>query len=97
VIRISRLRFHPDSPAEVAKGIFSSADALNLRKHFRYFDRDIYDDHVPLNRIARPTIDLIDFDYVYWHTADDTIDSSVGEPAENRCSHPHYLKQALAK
>ena len=44
-------------------------------RDFTYFDRDIYDDHVPLGHIARvPTIDLIDFNYPPWHTADDTLD-----------------------
>jgi hypothetical protein len=29
---------------------------------------------VPLNRIGIPTLDIIDFDYPWWHTADDTMD-----------------------
>jgi Zn-dependent M28 family amino/carboxypeptidase len=64
----------PDSPAELARGIFASAEALNVRKNFTYFDRDITDDHTPLNEIGIPTSDLIDFDYPPWHTPDDTID-----------------------
>ena len=31
----------PDSPAEMARDIFASAEALNVRKYFTYFDRDI--------------------------------------------------------
>ncbi|MHA3773959.1 M28 family peptidase [Verrucomicrobiota bacterium sgz303538] len=65
----------PDSPAEVARDLLASADALGLRQNFRFFERSILDDHEPLNNIAHiPTIDLIDFDYLYWHTADDTLD-----------------------
>jgi Zn-dependent M28 family amino/carboxypeptidase len=64
----------PDSPAEMASGIFAAADALKLRKYFTYFDRDIMDDHTPLNEAGIPTIDLIDFDYAPWHTPNDTID-----------------------
>lgn len=64
----------PDSPAELAKGILEASTALNVRENFSYFDRNIYDDHVPLIIAGIPTIDLIDFDYVYWHTADDTLD-----------------------
>ena len=64
----------PDSPPELARDIFASADALNVRKHFTYFDRDITDDHTPLNEIGIPVIDLIDFDYPPWHTPEDTID-----------------------
>lgn len=64
----------PDSPAEVAKSLLASADALGLRQHFSFYDRSIWDDHVPLNQAGIPTIDVIDFDYLYWHTADDTLD-----------------------
>ena len=69
----------PDSPAELARDIFASADALKLRKHFTYFDRDITDDHTPLNGIDIPVIDLIDFDYPPWHTPEDTIDKLSAE------------------
>ena len=69
----------PDSPAEMARDIFASAEALNLRKHFTYFDRDIMDDHTPLNDVGIPTIDLIDFDFAPWHTPDDTIDKLSAE------------------
>ena len=69
----------PDSPAETVRDIFASSEALNLRKHFTYFDRDITDDHTPLNEIGIPVIDLIDFDYPPWHTPDDTIDKLSAE------------------
>lgn len=64
----------PDSPPEVTPSILSSADALQARQYFSFFDRPILDDHVPLNMARIPTINLIDFNYVYWHTADDTLD-----------------------
>jgi len=43
-------------------------------KQQRLIDRDLIDDHAPLNAIGIPTIDIIDFDYPSWHTAEDTID-----------------------
>lgn len=64
----------PDSPADVARDIFAAAEALKVRSHFTYFDRDITDDHTPLNAAGIPVIDLIDFDYPPWHTPQDTID-----------------------
>jgi Peptidase family M28 len=63
-----------DSPAAVARDVFAAAEALKLRKYFSYLDRNLIDDHVPLNAIGIPTIDIIDFDYPWWHTADDTMD-----------------------
>jgi len=63
-----------DSPAAMARDVFAAAEALKLRKYFSYLDRDLIDDHAPLNAIGIPTIDIIDFDYPWWHTADDTMD-----------------------
>lgn len=34
----------------------------------------IYDDHIPLLEKGIPSVDLIDFDYPYWHTTADTPD-----------------------
>jgi glutaminyl-peptide cyclotransferase len=64
----------PDSPPQMAHDIFASASTLKVRPYFTFFDRSILDDHTPLNRIGIPTIDIIDFDYPPWHTAEDTID-----------------------
>jgi glutaminyl-peptide cyclotransferase len=69
----------PDSPSEMARDIFAAAEALKLRSYFSYFDRGITDDHTPLNRIGIRTIDVIDFDFPTWHTADDTLDKVSAE------------------
>src|SRR5436305_10113078 len=63
-----------DSPAEMARDIFASAEALKLRSYFTYLDRELVDDHTPLNAIGIRTLDVIDFDFDWWHTADDTMD-----------------------
>ena len=63
-----------DSPSEIARDIFAAAEALKLRSYFTYLDREMIDDHSPLNAVGIPTIDVIDFDYSWWHTAGDTID-----------------------
>jgi Zn-dependent M28 family amino/carboxypeptidase len=86
----------PDSPKELASGILASAEALGLRSHFSFFDRAIWDDHVPLNQIKIPTINLIDFDFLYWHTADDTLDKLSPESLQKIGAVTlHYLRQAL--
>ena len=64
-----------DTPGELTKAILATAETLGVRDRFSYHHSPILDDHVPLNMMARiPTIDLIDFDYFAWHTADDTLD-----------------------
>jgi Zn-dependent M28 family amino/carboxypeptidase len=32
------------------------------------------DDHIPFVRKGIPSVDIIDFDYPYWHTTHDTLD-----------------------
>src|SRR5438094_10119387 len=44
-----------DSPAAMARDIFAAAEALKLRNYFSYFDRELIDDHVPLNTIGIST------------------------------------------
>ena len=88
----------PDSPLELAKSIFASADALGLRQHFSFWNQNIYDDHIPLNQAKIPSIDLIDFDYPYWHTADDTLPRLSAESLQKVAAVTlHYLHQALKR
>jgi glutaminyl-peptide cyclotransferase len=63
-----------DSPSAMVRDIFASAEALKLRNYFSYLDRELIDDHAPLNAIGISMIDIIDFDYPWWHTANDTMD-----------------------
>jgi hypothetical protein len=88
----------PDSPPELARDIFASAETLNLRKYFTYFDRDILDDHTPLNGVGIPTIDLIDFDFAAWHTPEDTIDKLSAESLRTvGAVASHYLSEVALK
>jgi glutaminyl-peptide cyclotransferase len=53
-------------------------------KSFRYergFRRnpDVLDDHIALNRVAIPAVDIIDFDYDDWHKISDTPDKCSAE------------------
>jgi hypothetical protein len=68
------ITFPPNSPTKITREIFASADALKLRNYFTYFDQDVTDDHTPLNAVGIPVVDVIDFHYPPWHTADDTMD-----------------------
>src|SRR5438477_788670 len=72
--RSLKVTLPPNSPPNITRDIFASAEAVNLRNYFTYFDQDVTDDHAPLNAIGIPVIDLIDFRFSYWHTAEDTID-----------------------
>ena len=87
-----------DSPKELTRGLLESARTLGVRDKFSLLDRSLLDDHVPLNEIARiPTVDVIDFDYNAWHTADDTMAQLSAQSLETIGSVTlHYLSNALA-
>ena len=58
---------------DVVSQIWNTAKRLGVREFVYRVGREVNDDHVPLNEIARiPTIDIIDFDYPPWHTEQDT-------------------------
>jgi hypothetical protein len=43
----------------------------------------VWDDHVMLNRYGIPSVDIIDFDYRYWHTLEDTPDKCSPQSLDN--------------
>ena len=85
-----------DSPAAMARDIFAAAEALKLRNYFSYLDRDLIDDHAPLNAIGIPTLDIIDFDYPWWHTAGDAIDKISAQSLQITGSVALYYLSELA-
>lgn len=68
---------------EVVDRVWNIARRLGFNDIFHRETRHtVNDDHIPLNNAGIPTIDVIDFDYAYWHTPEDTPDkvtaSSLG-------------------
>jgi Zn-dependent M28 family amino/carboxypeptidase len=52
--------------------IFQAAAALNYDRIFiPELKYNMLDDHVPFKNKGIPAVDIIDFDYPYWHTRDD--------------------------
>jgi glutaminyl-peptide cyclotransferase len=65
--------------------IFGIAAALGYEDN-SFYNRGKYiiiDDHLPFIEVGIPAIDLIDFDYPYWHTVEDTCDK-LGEASLER-------------
>lgn len=60
---------------EIVDKVWKAASDLGYSKTFiGSVKHDISDDHLPLIAAGIKTIDIIDFDYAYWHTLDDTVD-----------------------
>jgi Zn-dependent M28 family amino/carboxypeptidase len=63
------------SNRELNEEIWEIAASLGYEKQFIPQPKwNIIDDHLPFVRAGIPAIDIIDFDYPYWHTVEDTLD-----------------------
>ena len=62
---------------ERVKWVFEKAKGIpQFHPEVRHY---VTDDHIPLNQAGIPTILLIDFEYPYWHTLEDTPDKCSSE------------------
>jgi glutaminyl-peptide cyclotransferase len=66
--------FSAKAAPEVIKEVWELAKELQLEGIYREFGPAVMDDHIPLIRAGVKCIDIIDFDYPYWHTMEDTVD-----------------------
>ncbi len=53
------------------RDVWNVARQLNAKAFELREGREVLDDHIALIKAGIPTIDLIDFDYQFWHKADD--------------------------
>ncbi len=58
--------------------VWSIARALKVPQFRDRVGPAVQDDHLPLNDAGIPTIDIIDFDYRYWHTSKDLPEHCSG-------------------
>lgn len=64
-----------NSNAELTEEIWNTAKSLGYeRKFIPEYKHSMLDDHTPFVDAGLPAIDIIDFDYPYWHTIQDTAD-----------------------
>jgi Zn-dependent M28 family amino/carboxypeptidase len=65
---------------EVVQRVWQTADRLGYSRVFiPRAGQTLIDDHVPLQQAGIRAIDVIDFDFPYHHTTDDTIDKVSAE------------------
>lgn len=58
----------------LADQVWQTARQLGIIEFIPRVQYYVTDDHLPLLELGVPAIDLIDFDYPYWHTLEDTPD-----------------------
>jgi Zn-dependent M28 family amino/carboxypeptidase len=60
---------------ELTEGLWATAAELGYEEYFIPTVRHtMIDDHKPFIEQGIPAVDIIDFDYTYWHTTGDTLD-----------------------
>jgi len=64
---------------QVVEKVWGAAARLGYTSTFVGAGGEITDDHIEFIRVGVPTIDVIDLDYPWWHTKDDTLDKISAE------------------
>jgi glutaminyl-peptide cyclotransferase len=67
---------------QVVELVWKTAEENNVSQFVNLPGENISDDHLCLNEAGIPTIDLIDFDFPYWHTHQDTPDKCSPQSLE---------------
>jgi Peptidase family M28 len=66
----------------VVDRVWSLAGRIGVAEFMPTVKHSITDDHLPLLNAGIPVIDIIDFDYDYWHTTSDTPDKCSAQSLE---------------
>ena len=70
-----RFYFESNSNLKLQTEVWDMAAELGYQEYFIPKSAlTILDDHIPFVNAGIPAIDIIDFDYPYWHTIEDTMD-----------------------
>ncbi len=74
------IHFEKNSNIEIRQEIWDTAAQLGHGDVFIQTEKfSMLDDHTPFLEAGIPAVDLIDFDYPYWHTTQDTADKVSAE------------------
>ncbi len=64
---------------DIVNLIWKTAAEMGVTQFVDTLGEDIYDDQIPLDNVGLKAVDLIDFNYKYWHTLEDTPDKCSPE------------------
>lgn len=81
-LNIYKERYSYTYAPEIVNLIWDKAQKLKLNSFYPEVRHPIWDDHMPLILAGIPTVDIIDFDYPYWHTLGDTPDKCSEQSLE---------------
>ncbi|MBT3389296.1 MAG: M28 family peptidase [Chloroflexi bacterium] len=74
------IKMERNSDVALTFSIWEQAAALGYSAYFLpMMGYSMLDDHTPFLQAGIPAVDVIDFDYPYWHTTEDTLDKVSAE------------------
>ncbi len=74
-LRLPKEQFSATKSApDLVESLWTRAKSMRLEAFADSIGIPIMDDHVPMAEIGVKAVDIIDFDYPYWHTLEDTPD-----------------------
>jgi len=82
-LQIYREGFSDRHAKSIVDLIWNKAAELNLKSFQDSVKHWVLDDHIPLIRVGIPCVDIIDLDYPYWHTVEDTPDKCSPQSLKN--------------
>jgi len=72
-----------NSDQAISEQIWDEAEKAGYQKQFiPTYRHSMLDDHTPFLQAGIPAVDIIDFDYPFWHTTSDTVDKISAESLE---------------
>jgi Zn-dependent M28 family amino/carboxypeptidase len=91
-----QIYYERNSTAELREGIWQVAADLEYSAFIPQEKYSILDDHIPFLEQGIPAVNLIDFDYPFWHTIADTLDkiSAASLESVGRTLHSWLLRGA---
>ena len=77
-LNIDREPYSVELAPKLVREVWAVAKDLRVPQFRSGMGRYVQDDHLTLNEHGIPAIDIIDFDYRYWHTANDLPENCSG-------------------
>jgi Zn-dependent M28 family amino/carboxypeptidase len=76
------IHYEGNSNVQLSEEIWATANKLGYSQFIPNKKFNMLDDHTPFLQKGIPAVDIIDFDYEYWHTTEDTPDKVSAESLE---------------
>jgi glutaminyl-peptide cyclotransferase len=77
-----QLYYERNSDPALSQAIWRAGNQLGYGAFIPRLKYSMIDDHTPFLNQGLPAVDIIDFDYPYWHTPEDTLDKISADSLE---------------